>query len=220
LSFALWRKIWPISWSYEWKWSYVCHIYWSSRSVVLKYFGSVDPLKILYTLENPLPLHNVYILVCISTSNTDLKQIFYLKFYTVLTLQNIYFPVALHFLTLKFNEKNDVFSVMTPAVTCPVELLKYSVSCHLRLRAGSSSLTWDPLRHFTCFFHWKKTKQLNNRADPQGSADHHLRNSTLDHRWKLPNQYGFCGWRLWWFDWKFKHGTTSGWCWGRRRLNH
>jgi hypothetical protein len=26
------------------------------NSVVLKYFGSVDPLTILYTLEDPLPL--------------------------------------------------------------------------------------------------------------------------------------------------------------------
>jgi hypothetical protein len=42
--------------------------------VVLKYFGSVDPLTILYTLEDPLPLQHVK-LVYIS-SNTDLMQIF------------------------------------------------------------------------------------------------------------------------------------------------
>jgi hypothetical protein len=35
--------------------SFVCH-----KPVVLKYFGSVDPLAILYTLEDPIPLQHVY----------------------------------------------------------------------------------------------------------------------------------------------------------------
>jgi hypothetical protein len=36
---------------------------------------------------------------------------------------------------------------------------------------------------FHMLFHWKKTKQLKNRADPQGSADHHLRITVLGVYW-------------------------------------
>jgi hypothetical protein len=142
--------------------------------------GLWTPWQYFTHSSTPYPF-NMYILVCISTSNTDLKQIFYLKFYTVLTLQNICFPVALNFLTWKFNDKNYVFSVMTPAAICPVELLKSLISCHLRLQACSSSLTSDPLWHFTCFFIGRKqNNKIIARAPWPSLADHHLINTVPD----------------------------------------
>jgi hypothetical protein len=47
----------------------------SCRRAILKYFRSVDPLTILYTLENPLPLQHVYICLHINIKHRSKANI-------------------------------------------------------------------------------------------------------------------------------------------------
>jgi hypothetical protein len=152
--------------------------YHMPNAVVLKYIGSVDPLTILYTLEDPLPLQHVYTCLYININTT---------IYTGFTNEWRWNHLA--------NPSNSEVRICERS--CHIQR-KIEIKPRTAINNKDSRLTNKFCEIFKIYnvvfllcsfsfhmhFRWKK-KQIIVRtpwpslADTQGSADHHLRNSVL-----------------------------------------